>query len=296
MADHGAKIKLENVTKIYRTRRQRQSFLGRLLPDPKPRLIDVRALDDLNLTIPEGRFVSIVGPSGCGKTTALRMMDGLVRPDTGRILVNGTAVDRPREECGFVFQDFGLYPWRTVLDNVAFGLEIRGVGRSERYRRAQTNIDLVGLSGFEGTFPHQLSGGMQQRVGIARMLVVEPEILLMDEPFGALDALTRRIMQFELIRILAAHATRTSVFVTHDLDEAILLADTVVVMTARPGRVKEIVEIPFPREERGEALLETPEFAALRHRLWKTLSEEQSVPTTTTTPSDLSALEGPSPA
>lgn len=277
MAEPTAKIAVENVTKVYRTRRQRQTFLGRLLPNPRPEMVDVRALDNLNLTIPEGRFVSIVGPSGCGKTTALRMMDGLVRPDSGQILVNGTAVTKPRKECGFVFQDFGLYPWRTVRDNVAFGLELNGISKDERYDRAQANIDLVGLKGFEATFPHQLSGGMQQRVGIARMLTVEPEILLMDEPFGALDALTRRVMQFELIRILSARATSTSVFVTHDLDEAILLADTVVVMTARPGRVKEVVDVPFSRDERGEELLESPAFAELRHQLWKSLSAEQQV-------------------
>jgi NitT/TauT family transport system ATP-binding protein len=275
MADPIAKIAIDRVTKTYRTRRQRQSFVGRFLPDTSREMIEVLALDDLSFTIPEGRFVSIVGPSGCGKTTALRMMDGLVHPDSGEVRVNGTRVERPRKECGFVFQDFGLYPWRSVVDNVAFGLEIRGVPREERYARAQANIELVGLRGFEQTFPHQLSGGMQQRVGIARMLTAEPEILLMDEPFGALDALTRRVMQFELLRILASRATSTSVFVTHDLDEAILLADTVIVMTARPGKVKEIVDIPFSREERGEALLETPRFGELRHALWKSLSEEQ---------------------
>ncbi len=275
-SDPLAKIVLENVIKTYRTVKRRDTFLGRLMPDPRPQTVEVTALDDLSFTVEEGRFVTIVGPSGCGKTTALRMMDGLVRADAGKILVNGEQVTRPRRECGFIFQDFGLYPWRSVIDNVAFGLEIRGVGKDERYARAQVNIDLVGLKGFERTFPHQLSGGMQQRVGIARTLTVEPEILLMDEPFGALDALTRRIMQFELIRILAARPGATSVFVTHDLDEAILLADTVIVMTARPGRVKEIVDVPFERSDRGEPLMETPEFAELRHRLWKSLSEEQA--------------------
>jgi NitT/TauT family transport system ATP-binding protein len=203
------------------------------------------------------------------------MMDGLVQPNSGSVIVNGEPITGPRPECGFIFQDFGLYPWRTVMDNVAFGLEIKGVGREERYAQAQVNIDLVGLKGFERSFPHQLSGGMQQRVGIARVLTVEPEILLMDEPFGALDALTRRVMQFELIRILGTRPGATSVFVTHDLDEAILLADVVMVMTARPGRIKEIVEVPFPREERAEPLLETLEFGELRHRLWKSLSAEQ---------------------
>jgi NitT/TauT family transport system ATP-binding protein len=271
-----AKIVLDGVRKAYRTRKRRDSFLGRLLPEPRPQTVEVLALDDLTFSVPEGRFVSIVGPSGCGKTTALRMMDGLVRADAGRVVVNGEPVTGPRPECGFIFQDFGLYPWRSVLDNVAFGLELRGIAREARYERARANIELVGLAGFERNFPHQLSGGMQQRVGIARTLTVEPEILLMDEPFGALDALTRRVMQFELVRILQARSGATSVFVTHDLDEAILLADTVIVMTARPGRVKEIVDVPFPREERGEPLIESAEFSELRHRLWKSLSEEQA--------------------
>jgi NitT/TauT family transport system ATP-binding protein len=204
------------------------------------------------------------------------MMDGLIFPDGGRVLVNGSPVVGPRRECGFVFQDFGLYPWRTVRDNVAFGPELRGIGREERYRAAAENIDLVGLQGFEMAFPHQLSGGMQQRVGIARMLTAEPEIMLMDEPFGALDALTRRLMQFELIRILSSRQNATSVFVTHDLDEAILLADLVIIMTARPGRVKDVVTVPYAREERGEQFLETPVFAELRHHLWQSLSEEQA--------------------
>jgi NitT/TauT family transport system ATP-binding protein len=277
-----AKITLDKVTKVYRTAKRRDTFLGRLLPEPRPQMIEVLALDGVSFAIPEGRFVAIVGPSGCGKTTALRMMDGLVRPDGGRVLVGGEPVTGPRRECGFIFQDFGLYPWRSVIDNVAFGLELRGVGQDARYERARTNIELVGLTGFERTYPHQLSGGMQQRVGIARTLTVEPEILLMDEPFGALDALTRRVMQFELIRILRARPGVTSVFVTHDLDEAILLADTVIVMTARPGRVKEVVDVPFTREERGEPLIETPEFAGLRHRLWRSLSEEQAAKAATT--------------
>ncbi|HET7636961.1 MAG TPA: ABC transporter ATP-binding protein [Candidatus Limnocylindria bacterium] len=275
MADK-PKIVIEGVTKTFRTRKQRETFVGRFMPQMGHESVEVTALDGLNLTVPEGRFAAIVGPSGCGKTTALRMMDGLAFPDSGKVLVNGTPVTGPRRECGFVFQDFGLYPWRCVLDNVAFGPELQGVPRDERYRMASANIELVGLKGFEQAFPHQLSGGMQQRVGIARMLTVEPEIMLMDEPFGALDALTRRVMQFELIRILSSRETATSVFVTHDLDEAILLGDIVIVMTARPGRVKEVVEVKAPRNERNEAFLETPAFAELRHHLWLSLAEEQA--------------------
>lgn len=277
MLDPTAKIAIEGVTKVYRTRKRRDSFLGRFLPNIRKETIEVKALDQVSLTVPPGKFVAIVGPSGCGKTTVLRMMDGLLFPDSGQVLVNGSLVVGPRRECGFIFQDFGLYPWRSVLDNVAFGPELRGVGREERYKAARENIDLVGLHGFEWAFPHQLSGGMQQRVGIARVLTAEPEIMLMDEPFGALDALTRRLMQFELIRILASRETATSVFVTHDLDEALLLADAIIIMTARPGRVKEVVEVPFSRSERGEALIETPLFAELRHHLWVKVHEEQSV-------------------
>ena len=277
MLDPTAKIAIEGVTKVYRTRKQRDSFLGRFLPNIRKETIEVKALDGVSLTVPSGTFVAIVGPSGCGKTTVLRMMDGLLFPDSGQVLVNGSVVVGPRRECGFIFQDFGLYPWRSVLDNVAFGPELRGVGREERYKLARANIELVGLHGFEWAFPHQLSGGMQQRVGIARVLTAEPEIMLMDEPFGALEALTRRLMQFELIRILASRETATSVFVTHDLDEALLLADTVIIMTARPGRVKEIVDVPFTRSERGEGLMETPLFAELRHHLWVKVHEEQSV-------------------
>jgi len=275
MPESTVKIAIDGVTKTYRTRKQRDSFLGRFLPGIRKETIEVKALDNLDLTVPGGKFVSIVGPSGCGKTTALRMMDGLVTPDTGVVKVNGTQVTGPRKECGFVFQDFGLYPWRSVLDNVAFGPELAGVGKEKRYELARRNIDLVGLHGFDGMFPHQLSGGMQQRVGIARMLTVEPEIMLMDEPFGALDALTRRLMQFELIRILSSRESATSVFVTHVLDEALLLGDLVIIMTARPGRVKEVVQVPFSREERGEELLESSLFAELRHHLWVSLHEEQ---------------------
>ena len=271
MPEPTPKVALEGVSKTYRTPRPRTTFLGRLIGSWRAEMIETVALRDLSLSVPAGRFVTIVGPSGCGKTTALRMMDGLVRSDTGQVLLNGTPVLGPRRECGFVFQDFGLYPWRTVLDNVAFGLELGGMPRAERYERSRQVIDLVGLSGREWSFPHQLSGGMQQRVGIARMLAVEPEVLLMDEPFGALDALTRKVMQLELVRILASRPTSTVVFVTHDLDEAILLADTVVVMTGSPGRVKDVVEVPFGRDERGEELIETPAFAELRHRLWRQL-------------------------
>ena len=274
MPDQSVKLAVEGLHKTYRTKRPRDTFVRRLLPDINSETTEVIAIDDLTLEIRAGEFVSIVGPSGCGKTTVLRIMDALVPADRGRVLINGTEVTGPRPECGFVFQDFGLYPWRTVAANVEFGLELRGISARERRQQARKYINLVGLEGFESHYPHQLSGGMQQRVGIARTLAIEPEILLMDEPFGSLDALTRRIMQFELLRILDSQRPTTAVFVTHDLEEALLLSDRVVVMTRRPGRCKEIVDVPFPRP-RGEAVIDSPDFIELRRRLWESLREEQ---------------------
>ena len=268
------KIVVEGLRKIYRTKRQRSSFLRRVLPGRGDEDVVVTALDDVSLTVGEGEFVSILGPSGCGKTTVLRILDALVSHDGGRVLINGTPVTEPRAECGFVFQDFGLYPWRTVMDNVCFGLELAGVAPAERRRIAAQHIELVGLAGFEGSYPHQLSGGMQQRVGIARTLAMDPEILLMDEPFGALDALTRRVMQGELLRILASRPGRTVVFVTHDLEEALLLSDRIIVMTARPGKVKEIVHVPFAHP-RHDSVEDTQAFIDLRRRLWESLRQEQ---------------------
>lgn len=274
MLEQPVKLAIEGIHKTYQTKRPRDTFVRRLLPDWNSETTEVVAIERLDLSIRAGEFVSIVGPSGCGKTTALRIMDALVPPDGGRVVMNGVEVTEPRPECGFIFQDFGLYPWRTVAANVAFGLELRGVGPEERRRRAQTFIELVGLEGFESHFPHQLSGGMQQRVGIARTLAIEPEILLMDEPFGSLDALTRRVMQFELLRILESQRPATAVFVTHDLEEALVLSDRVLVMTRRPGRVKEIVDVPLGRP-RDQDVLDSNEFIELRRHLWESLQEEQ---------------------
>ena len=275
MVEHPVKLAVEGIHKTYRTKRPRDTFLRRLLPDLNSETTEVVAIQDLSVEVRAGEFVSIVGPSGCGKTTALRIMDALVPADSGRVLINGTEVKEPRAECGFVFQDFGLYPWRTVAANVEFGLELRGVAPAERREQANTYIDLVGLKGFASHYPHQLSGGMQQRVGIARTLAIQPEILLMDEPFGSLDALTRRIMQFELLRILDSQQPTTAVFVTHDLEEALILSDRVVVMTRRPGRCKEIIDVPFPRP-RDQDVIDSPEFIELRRHLWESLREEQT--------------------
>lgn len=276
MSKEAVKIVVKDVSKIYRTEKVEESFVRRLLPTRQDNEVQVKALDEISLQVYEREFVSIVGPSGCGKTTLLRIIHGLIKADDGQILINDQLVTKPKPECGFVFQDFGLYPWRSVIDNVAFGLELQQVERAERLERARHFIKLVGLEGFESSFPHQLSGGMQQRVGLARMLAIEPQVLLMDEPFGALDAQTKRIMQLELLRILQIQSNvNTVIFVTHDLEEALLLSDRVMVMTRRPGRCKEIVDVPFPHP-RDEAVMDTPEFIALRRHLWHTLREEQT--------------------
>lgn len=265
----------ENLSKVYYRREVNEGFIRRLLPSSKPEQIAIKALENVSLRICDGEFASVVGSSGCGKTTLLRIMHGLAAPTEGRVLINGKVVKEPMADCGFVFQSFGLYPWRSVLQNVAFGLELQSVPLKERLEQAHKFIRLVGLEGFESSYPHQLSGGMQQRVGLARTLAIEPQILLMDEPFGALDAQTKRIMQLELLRILNSQsATDTVVFVSHDLEEALLLSDRVIVMTRRPGRVKEIVEVPLPRP-RDESVLDMSEFLELRRYLWHSLREEQ---------------------
>lgn len=277
MAEKTQKIKVDGVHKIFRTTKTKESFVRRLVPLGKATEVEVLALNDISLDINDGEFVSIVGPSGCGKTTLLRIIHGLVSADRGEVRINGEVITKPSPACGFVFQNFGLFPWRSVIDNVAFGLEVQKVSREERRQRAHEFINLVGLEGFEANYPHQLSGGMQQRVGLARTLAIDPQILLMDEPFGALDALTKRVMQLELLRILQTQSKiNTIVFVTHDLEEALLLSDRVVIMTRRPGRCKEIVDVPFPHP-REESVMDTPEFIALRRHLWDTLREEQTL-------------------
>ena len=204
------------------------------------------ALKEINLDIKENEFICFIGPSGCGKTTLLRIIAGLDEPSSGGIYLNGELIKGPGPERGMVFQEYSLFPWRTVLDNVAFGPELQGVNKDERYERARQYIKMVDLERFEARYPHELSGGMKQRVAIARALVNDPKALLMDEPFGALDAQTRNIMQSELLRIWEKEK-KTVVFVTHSVDEAIYLADRIVILSARPGTIKDIIEIDFPR-------------------------------------------------
>jgi NitT/TauT family transport system ATP-binding protein len=224
---------------------------------------------DVNLEVGEREVLAVIGPSGCGKTTLLRCLDGLIPLDAGEITVEGEAVTGPRPGVAVVFQHFGLFPWKTVFDNVAYGLKLSGAPRAEILKRVPEFIRLVGLSGFEHYYPYQISGGMQQRCGLARALAVEPRVLLMDEPFGAVDAQTREILQFEMLRIWESRPT-TMVFVTHAIDEAVLMGDRVLVLKGRPSGVHEIVKVDLPRP-RDRGTLSHPRFAELREHVWGTL-------------------------
>ncbi|SFA77439.1 ABC transporter ATP-binding protein [Azotobacter beijerinckii] len=232
----------------------------------------VIALEHFDLEVRAGEFLSVLGPSGCGKSTFLSILAGLAEKSGGSIRIDGRPLEGINANQGVVFQGYALFPWRTVLENIEVGLEIRGVGKAERRERAREYLELVGLGGFGARYPHEISGGMKQRVAIARSLVYEPEVLLMDEPFAALDAQTREILQAELLRIWDARK-KTIVFITHSLDEAIFLSDRIAVMTHRPGRVKEILEVPLPRPRPAE-LRNSEEFAHLRQRAWEVLKDE----------------------
>lgn len=246
----------------------------------------VVALDSLSLHVDQGEFVSLVGPSGCGKTTLLEILAGLRSPTHGTVQVGGEVVSGPRRQIGVVFQEESTFPWRTVRENVEFGLQMDGVGRAQRAERARRMISLVGLEGFDDAYPHQLSGGMRQRVAIARTLVTEPEIVVMDEPFGALDEQTRLLLGGEL-RDLATRTGATVLLVTHSIQEAALLSDRVVVMSARPGRVRSVISSSLPKPRDASALL-TPEFAAITQQLWSLLEEASLTrsPTDTTAPAN----------
>jgi NitT/TauT family transport system ATP-binding protein len=235
------------------------------------------ALRDISLTVRRGEFLAIVGPSGCGKTTLINMIAGFVQPLSGTIKVRGMGVDGPGSDRAMVFQDYALLPWRTVERNVEFAVENRRgrVPKQDRERRIAEALALVGLAGFERSFPHELSGGMRQRVGIARALVGEPEILLMDEPFGAVDAMTREAMQAELEKIIAKTG-QTVLFITHSIDEAITLGDRIVVISNRPGTIQEIIEVNLPRprfDERND-VRRSARFGEIRAHLWGLLSGE----------------------
>ncbi|MFP4169404.1 MAG: ABC transporter ATP-binding protein [Methanomassiliicoccales archaeon] len=227
------------------------------------------AVEQFNLDVHKGEFLCILGPSGCGKTTILRILAGLERPTSGKILLEDKEVSGPGSDRGMVFQEFALFPWRTVRKNIEFGMELRKVPKEERNAASQKYIDLVGLQGFEDSHPYELSGGMRQRVGIARALANDPAILLMDEPFGSLDAQTRNLMQKELLRIWE-ETKKTVVFITHSVDEAVFLSDRVVVMTARPGRIKDKFNVPYDRPRDRASV----EFASLRRNILAELERE----------------------
>jgi len=242
----------------------------------------VEAVRRFTLMTTPGEFVALLGPSGCGKTSVLNAVAGFVLPTVGRVVVDGEIVTQPGADRGMVFQQHSLFPWKTVLGNVEFGLKMSGVGKKERKSQAHAYLSLVGLTGFEHAYPTELSGGMQQRVGIARALVNRPRVLLMDEPFGALDAQTRLTMQ-ELLLGVWREVRTTVLFVTHDIDEALFLADRVVVMTGRPGQIRDLVEVKLARPRAAE-IIATPAFTALKARVLAQVREESA-----------RALSGPRP-
>lgn len=235
---------------------------------------EFQAIKQLDLTVRQGEFLAIVGPSGCGKSTFLDMIAGLAKPSSGEILIDGKKITGPALDRGIVLQGYALFPWRTVRKNVEFGLEVKKVPEKEREAISQRYIELVGLKNFENRYPHELSGGMKQRVAIARALAYDPDVLLMDEPFAAVDAQTRETLQEELLRIWEK-TKKTIVFVTHGIDEAVFLADRVAVMTANPGTIKDIVTINLPRPRDG--IRSSAEFGWIRHKIWGLLQNDPSI-------------------
>jgi NitT/TauT family transport system ATP-binding protein len=230
------------------------------------------ALDDVNLSVEEDEFVAFVGPSGCGKTTFINIVDGLLKNTGGRVMLDGKVVQQPGRDRAMVFQDPCLLPWRTVLKNVVYGMECQGQSGHEAKERALHYIKLVGLSGFEEHYPHELSGGMQQRVNLARALTVDPDILIMDEPFASLDAQTREIMQQELLRIWR-EAQKTVIFITHQINEAVYLADRIIIFTARPGRVKAVLKVDIGRP-RPLTVKREKKFLEYEDQVWDLIEEE----------------------
>ncbi|QHC23698.1 ABC transporter ATP-binding protein [Streptomyces sp. GS7] len=263
-----AKIAFEQVHKAFPAKKGRGQGRGSVHGDG-----EFTALNGVDLRIGAGEFVVVVGPSGCGKSTLLDLLGGLARPSAGRILLDGEPVTGPGLDRGIVFQQYALLPWRTALGNVEFGLEATGVPRRERVARAREYLELVGLSGFENRHPHELSGGMRQRVALARSLAYAPDVLLMDEPFAALDAQTRESLQDELLRIWQ-RTGKTVVFITHGIEEAVYLGQRVAVMTSRPGRIKHVVPIGFDSRTETDDLRSSPEFARYRHEIWTLLHDE----------------------
>lgn len=251
-----SKLQLANITMSFRTRHGHE----------------IIAVDNLSLDVADREFISIVGPSGCGKSTLLRVIAGLVNPTHGEVFLDGRRITKPGADRGMVFQSYTLFPWLTVEGNVEFGPRLKGLPSAERSRLRQEYIDLVGLKGFEKSYPKELSGGMMQRVAIARALANDPEVLLMDEPFGALDAQTRTIMQ-ELLVTIWQRTPKTILFVTHDIDEALFISDRIYIMTARPGRIKQMMDVQLPRPRTYE-LVTDPQFVRQKRMVFEAIKEE----------------------
>ena len=258
------KIRFENVTKAFSVR------------DPKQKGATEQfiAVKELNFAVKEGEFITIVGPSGCGKSTLLDLISGLSSPTHGRILIDGHKITGPGLDRGIVFQQYALFPWKTARGNIEFGLEAKGVPKQERKEQAGHFLSLVGLSHFGDRYPHELSGGMKQRVAIARSLAFNPDVLLMDEPFAALDAQTRESLQSELLRIWQK-TKKTIIFITHGIDEAVYLGERVVVLTPGPGMVRKIVDIPLKSRLEDADIRSHPDFVKARHEVWSLLHEPE---------------------
>jgi len=255
------KIVARNINRIYQIKSKTDD-----------NITEFQAIKQLDLVVNKGEFLAIVGPSGCGKSTFLDMIAGLAKPSSGEIFIDGKLITGPALDRGIVLQGYALFPWRTVRKNVEFGLEVKKIPKNQRAEISQKFIDLVGLQNFEERYPHELSGGMKQRVAIARALAYDPEVLLMDEPFAAVDAQTRESLQEELLRIWEK-TKKTIVFVTHGIDEAVFLADRVAVMSTNPGSIKEIIEIDLPRP-RNDAIRSSADFGWVRHKIWELLQNE----------------------
>jgi len=263
MAD---KVIVEDVQKTFGLKKNQKINNNGILSD------ELAVLEGVDLKIREGEFLVIVGPSGCGKSVLLDIIGGLTKPTGGKVFHDNREVDGPNLKTGYVFQQYALFPWRTALSNIEFGLEIRGVPKEEGEKIGRDLLATFNLSDFSDWYPYQLSGGMQQRVAIARSLATNPDLLLMDEPFAALDAQTREVLQNQLLQVWDKKRI-TAIFVTHGLEEAVFLADRVVVMTARPGKIKQIIDIDLPRP-RGEDIRSSVEFALNKEKVWTVLKEE----------------------
>lgn len=256
------KIVVDNIRKVYDVRSQNGQDNERFL-----------ALDNFNLKVKKGEFITVVGPSGCGKSTFLDILAGLSKPTSGKVYIDGEPITGPALDRGIILQGYALFPWRTVEKNIEFGLEIKKIPKEERKKISEKFIELVGLKGFENRYPHELSGGMKQRVAIARALAYDPEVLLMDEPFAAVDAQTRESLQEELLNIWEK-TNKTIVFITHSIEEAVFLADRVVVMATSPGRIKEIINVKLPRPRINSQIRTSQEFNLSRNKIWELLHRD----------------------